>query len=127
KTDPSLTPARSEVRAPTLGDVEHIARNLPRPPEILSLDPHHLVDVLENIERIGRACGIEARAETVAYGLQQRIEHIARKADSSAERPRTACLEWLDPLFIGGHWVPEMIALAGGVDALGHPGANSRR
>ena len=127
KPDLILTQGLCEVCAPTLGDVEDIARNLPRPPEIVSLDPHHLVDVLENIERIGRACGIEARAETVAYGLQQRIEHIARKADSSAERPRTACLEWLDPLFIGGHWVPEMIALAGGVDAIGRPGEKSRR
>src|SRR5205807_6562294 len=121
-----LTQGLCEVCAPTLGDVEDIARNLPRPPEIVSLDPHHLVDVLENIERIGRACGIEARAETVAYGLQQRIEHIARKADSSAERPRTACLEWLDPLFIGGHWGREMIALAGGVDAIGRPREKSR-
>ena len=127
KPDLILTQGLCEVCAPTLGDVEDIARNLPRPPEIVSLDPHHLVDVLENIERIGRACGIEARAETVADGLQQRIEHIARKADSSAERPRTACLEWLDPLFVGGHWVPEMIALAGGVDAIGRPGEKSRR
>src|SRR5256714_3163196 len=122
-----LTQGLCEVCAPTLGDVEDIARNLPRPPEIVSLDPHHLVEVLENIEQIGRACDIEERAETVVEGLQQRIERVARKAALAAERPRTACLEWLDPLFIGGHWVPEMIALAGGVDAIGRPGEKSRR
>src|SRR5438105_5795260 len=115
-----LTQGLCEVCAPTLGDVEEIARNLPRPPEIVSLDPHHLVDVLENIERIGRACGIEARAETVATGLHQRIEHIARKAYSSAERPKSACYECVYPLFIGGHSDPEMSALSGGVVFYGH-------
>jgi iron complex transport system substrate-binding protein len=55
------------------------------------------------------------------------VEHIARLAESAAERPRTVCLEWLDPLFIGGHWVPEMIGLAGGVDPLGRAGEKSRR
>src|SRR5438094_712832 len=122
-----LTQGLCKVCAPTLGDVEDIARNLARLPEIVSLDPHHLADVLENIEQIGRACDIEERAETVVEGLQQRIECVARKAALAAERPRTACLEWLDPLFIGGHWVPEMIGLAGGVDALGRPGEKSRR
>src|SRR5439155_1473956 len=90
KPDLILTQGLCEVCAPTLGDVEDIARNLPRPPEILSLDPHHLVDILENIERIGRACGIEARAETVAYGLQLRIVLYALKAESAARWPRMA-------------------------------------
>src|SRR5438309_8061646 len=122
-----MTQGLCEVCAPTLGDVEDIARTLPRPPEIVSLDPHHLVQVLENIEFVGRACEIEERAETVVEGLQKRIERVAREASLAAERPRTACLEWLDPLFIGGHWVPETIGLAGGVDALGRPGEKSRR
>src|SRR6266550_1912427 len=127
KPDLILTQGLCEVCAPTLGDVEDIARNLPRPPEIVSLDPHHLVEVLESIELFGRACDIEERAETVVEGLRQRIERVARKAALAAKRPRTACLEWLDPLFIGGHWVPEMIGLAGGVDSLGRPGEKSRR
>src|SRR2546425_2912368 len=128
-TEPDLilTQGLCEMCAPTLGDVEDIARNLPRPPEIVSLDPHHLVEVLENIELIGPGCDIEERAETVVEGLRQRIERVARKAGLAAERSRTACLEWRDPLFIGGHWGPEMIALAGGVDALGRPGEKSRR
>src|SRR2546430_15801763 len=127
KPDLILTQGLCEVCAPTLGDVEDIARNLPRPPEIVSLDPHHLVEVLENIELVGRTCDIEERAETVVEGLQKRIERIARKAALTAKRPRTTCLEWLDPLFIGGHWVPEMIALAGGVDAIGRPRGKTRR
>src|SRR5207247_7622222 len=109
-----LTQGLCEVCAPTLGYVEDIARNLPRPPEIVSLDPHHLVEVLENIEQIGRACDIEERAETVVEGLQLRIERVARKAALAAERPSTACLEWPAPLCTGGHCVPALIGLAGG-------------
>src|SRR5256886_17051086 len=109
-----LTQGLCEVCAPTLGDVEDIARNLPRPPEIVSLDPHHLVEVLENIEQIGRACDIEERAETVVEGLQQRIERVARKAALAPERPRTACLEWHHPLLIWGTWGPQTIGPAGG-------------
>src|SRR5437667_9678702 len=88
-----LTQGLCKVCAPTLGDVEDIARNLPRPPEIVSLDPHLLVQVLENIERIGRACDIEERAETVVEGLQLRIERVARKAALAAGRPRAASHE----------------------------------
>src|SRR2546425_935926 len=122
-----LTQGLCEVCAPTLGDVEDVARHLPRPPEIVSLDPHHLADVLDNIEQIGRTCAIEERATNVVDSLRRRMEHIARKAAHADHRPKVACLEWLHPLFIGGHWVPEMIALAGGVDGLGRPGEKSRR
>src|SRR5438046_3293985 len=102
-----LTQGLCKGCAPTLGDVEDIARNLPRPPEIVSLDPHLLVQVLENIERIGRACDIEERAETVVEGLRQRIERVARKAALAAERPRTACLEWLAPRVMVTAWAHE--------------------
>src|SRR5712691_7092566 len=104
-----LTQGLCDVCAPTLGDVEDAARHLPRAPEILSLDPHLLADVLDNIEQIGRTCDIEDRATNVVDVLRHRIEHIARNAALADDHPRTVCLEWLDPLFIGGHWVPEMI------------------
>src|SRR5207247_3772259 len=75
-----LTQGLCEVCAPTLGDVEDIARNLPRPPEIVSLDPHHLVEVLDNIEQLGRACEIEERAERVVEALHLGSACVASKS-----------------------------------------------
>ena len=122
-----LTQGLCEVCAPTLGDVEQVARQLPRLPEIVSLDPHNLADVLGDIANIGRTCEIEERAHEVVDALRGRMERVARRAGEASERPTAVCLEWLDPLFIAGHWVPEMIRLAGGVDGLGRPGEKSRR
>jgi len=122
-----LTQGLCDVCAPTLGDVEEVARRLPRSPEIVSLDPHSLEDVLEDIANVGQACEVEDRARDVVDDLRRRIEQVARRAADAEARPTTLCLEWLDPLFIGGHWVPEMIGLAGGVDSLGRPGEKSRR
>src|SRR5881409_3115157 len=122
-----LTQGLCDVCAPTLGDVEGVARRLPRSPEIVSLDPHTLEDVLGDIANVGRACEVEGRAHDVVDDLRARIERVAERAGGAEARPTTLCLEWLDPLFIGGHWVPEMIDLAGGVDALGRPGEKSRR
>src|SRR5438093_666002 len=74
-----------------------------------------------------QACEVEDRARDVVDDLRRRIEQVARRAADAEARPTTLCLEWLDPRFIGGHWVPEMIGLAGGVDSLGRPGEKSRR
>lgn len=122
-----LTQGLCDVCAPTLGDVEDVARDLPRTPEIVSLDPHSLADVLADIARVGRMCDIEDHAEEVVDALRSRIEGVAEQAGQADHRTRTLCLEWLDPVFIAGHWVPEMVDLAGGVDVLGRPREKSRR
>jgi iron complex transport system substrate-binding protein len=122
-----LTQGLCEVCAPTLGDVEDIARRMPKRPNVVSLDPHRLADVLTDIERVGRASGFEDRALRVANSLRRRINLVAERSARAADRPKTLCLEWLDPLFLAGHWVPEMVELAGGANALGEPGEKSRR
>src|SRR6059036_4106205 len=127
RADLILTQGLCNVCAPTLGDVKDIARHLPRTPAIESFDPHRMEDVLENVLRVGRACGIEDRASEVVAVLQERIDRVAERASTAVARPKTVCLEWLDPLFLGGHWVPEMVGLAGGVDVLGRAGEKSRR
>src|SRR2546427_10561200 len=122
-----LTQGLCDVCAPTLGDVEDVARRLPGTPSIESLDPHRLDDMLHDILRVGRACAIEARAVEVVAALRERIDRVAERASTALVRPKTVCLEWLDPLFLAGHWVPEMVRLAGGVDVLGRAGEKSRR
>ncbi len=92
---------------------------LPKEPEVLSLDPQYVGDVLEDIRRVGRATGAEEKAESMAAGMQARLDAIAQAAAKADTHPRVLHLEWVDPLMCGGHWVPEMVELAGGVSCFG--------
>src|SRR3989454_4704122 len=122
-----LTQGLCDVCAPTRGDVEDVASRLPWRPVIESLDPHRLEDMLQDILRVGRACAIEARAVEIVAALRERIDRVAERASTALVRPKTVCLEWLDPLFLGGHWVPEMGGVAGGGGVVGRAGEESRR
>jgi len=106
--------------------VDAAVRPLPRCPELVALDPHTLADVFADIARVGRLLDRAAAAERLQADLERRLARVAL-AVKGRERPRVAALEWLDPLFAGGHWVPEMIAAAGGSDCLASPGEPSRR
>ena len=93
--------------------------DLPKEPEVISLDPQYVSDVLEDIRRIGRATGAEEAAESITRKMQARIDAVVAKAAEVQARPRVLHLEWLDPLMCGGHWVPEMVELAGGANCFG--------
>jgi iron complex transport system substrate-binding protein len=95
-------------------------------PKILSLRPHSLSDVWEDIRRIGEATGRRRDAQGLAITLAQRIAAIEMKV-AGAPRPRVLCLEWMNPFYIAGHWVPEMVVKAGGEDVLGSAGEPSFR
>lgn len=95
-------------------------------PKILSLTPHSLSDVWEDIRRIGEATGRRRDAQGLAITLAQRVAAVEMKV-AGAPRPRVLCLEWMDPFYIAGHWVPEMVAKAGGEDVLGCAGEPSFR
>ncbi|MCE2501477.1 MAG: ABC transporter substrate-binding protein [Dehalococcoidia bacterium] len=88
-------------------------------PEVISLDPQYLGDVLEDVRRVGRATGAEAVAEQVTARMQERIDAVTQRAQLADTRPRVLHLEWTDPLMCGGHWVPEMVELAGGSNCFG--------
>ena len=88
-------------------------------PEVLSLDPQYLGDVLEDVRRVGRATGAETIAEQVTARMQERIDAVTHRAELADARPRVLHLEWTDPLMCGGHWVPEMVELAGGANCFG--------
>jgi iron complex transport system substrate-binding protein len=114
------------VCAVSTAQVDGAVAPLPRCPDVLSLDPRTLGDVFADIRRVGEATGRRAAAEALLADLERRLAAVAA-AVAGRPRPRVAALEWLDPPFAGGHWVPEMIARAGGEDALAAPGAHSRR
>jgi iron complex transport system substrate-binding protein len=106
-----------------------LARDLSQlaaPPRVLSLSPHSLADVLADIEKVGEAVGRQDAAAALTDALRGRIERVKTRAGVRA-RPRVLCLEWLDPLYQGGHWVPEMVALAGGEAVLATAGEKSVR
>lgn len=125
--DVILTQGLCEVCAPTTDDVRAVAAKLPKRPRIVPLDPHSLKDMLQDIERVGTACGATGAASNVVGDLRERIERIGFLTSRVRERPRTVCLEWLDPLFLAGHWVPEMVDLAGGESVLAQPAERSPR
>jgi iron complex transport system substrate-binding protein len=120
-----VTQAVCEVCAVSYEDVVAVAARLPSRPRVISLDPSNLAEVLADIPRLGEAAGAADRAVALREDLGRRLEEV-RRVVASAPRPRVLALEWLDPPFIGGHWVPEMIEIAGGEDVLGVAGAKSR-
>jgi iron complex transport system substrate-binding protein len=114
------------VCAVSTAQVDGALRPLLRCPDVLSLDPQTLGDVLADIRRVGEATGRVAEAEALVADLERRLAAV-RAAVEGRPRPRVLALEWLDPPFAGGHWVPEMIAAAGGRDVIAAPGDSSAR
>ena len=93
--------------------------SLAKKPEVISLDPQLLGDVIRNIRTVGRATGAEEKADEIAEGMEARIEAVRVKAADADTRPSVLHVEWADPLMCGGHWVPEMVDLAGGANTFG--------
>lgn len=119
-----VTQAVCEVCAVSYEDVVAVAARLPGRPRVLQQDPSGLGEVLDDLVRVGEAAGIARHAQEVRRGLEKRLEAV-RAAVAGAPRPRVLALEWLDPPFLGGHWIPEMIAIAGGEDVAGGAGQKS--
>jgi iron complex transport system substrate-binding protein len=114
------------VCAVSTAQVDGAVRPLPRCPELVSLDPRTLGEVLADIRRVGVVTGRTDAAESLLADLDRRLGAV-RAAVAGLPPPRVLALEWLDPPFAGGHWIPEMIALAGGVDVVAEPGGHSTR
>ena len=91
------------------------------------MDPQYLSDILEDIRRVGRATGAEDRAESIASRMQKRIDAVVERASLASSRPRVLHVEWADPLMCGGHWVPEMVELAGAENCFGDKESGSFR
>jgi iron complex transport system substrate-binding protein len=115
------------VCAASPDDLATALTRLPKKPRVLALTPHSLADVWADILRTGEATQRRREAQALALTLEQKVAAIAAKVARSGSRPRVLCLEWLDPYYVGGHWVPEMVASAGGEDVLGRAGEPSCR
>jgi iron complex transport system substrate-binding protein len=122
-----VTQQLCEVCAVAYDEVVEAVRSLSQPPEVLNLEPMSLGDVLSDIRRVGEATGHGQEALQLVSSLENRITEVRRGALKMRYHPRVAFLEWIDPLFCGGHWNPELVELAGGVDPLGRRGLPSIR
>jgi len=94
--------------------------------DVLTVDPHTLDEVLESIATLGKATSTEVRADRLVASLRSRLDEVVRRTRGRS-KPRTLVLEWTDPPFAPGHWVPEMVDVAGGRSVLGAPGEKSFR
>jgi iron complex transport system substrate-binding protein len=119
-----VTQAVCDVCAVSVEDVVAVAARLPSRPNVLQQDPSTLGEMLEDVLRLGEATGLATAAHELRGELEGRLAAV-RAAVAGAARPRVIALEWLDPPFVGGHWVPEMISIAGGEDVAGPPGLKS--
>src|SRR5262245_59079608 len=119
-----VTQALCAVCAVSYDDVRAIAGRLRSRPSVISLDPKRLGEVLDDLVTLAGACGDRERGLELRARLQSRIGHL-RGAVAGATRSRVLALEWLDPPYVGGHWVPEMIEVAGGIGVIGAAGVDS--
>lgn len=126
RPDLILTQAVCEVCAVPTTLAEQAARLLGTGAKVVSLDAHTVADVLESVWVVGRAAGVPERATRLRAELEQRLDQVRQKV-AGAERPGVLAIEWLDPPFVPGHWVPEMIDLAGGRSLAGSVGRPSRQ
>jgi iron complex transport system substrate-binding protein len=124
RPDVLLTQGLCDVCAPTLASVSAVAARLPGPPRIVDLDPRSLGDILADVRTTGAALGVAERAASVVAGLEARIAAV-RAGVAGAPRRRCVLLEWIDPPYRGGHWDPELVEIAGGVDPVGRVGEDS--
>jgi iron complex transport system substrate-binding protein len=118
-----ITQDLCEVCAVTDGQVHRLAAVLRPAPRVLALTGRTLEGVLDDIRVVAGALDLGDEADELTMGLRRRLARLRRSAP--AQRPRVLCVEWLDPLYLAGHWVPDLVEVAGGTDVGALPGAHS--
>jgi iron complex transport system substrate-binding protein len=121
-----VTQALCAVCAVSYDDVRAIAERLDSRPEVISLDPHTIGEVLGDVRTLAEATDSKDAGVDLVQDAASRIDRV-RLATRGSEPVRVAALEWLDPIYVAGHWTPQMIEYAGGIDLLGMPGEHSER
>jgi iron complex transport system substrate-binding protein len=126
RPDLIVTQALCAVCAVSYEDVKTVAQRLDPVPEVISLDPHTLGEVLGDARTLATAADAEDAGAALIENAASRIDRV-RQAVRAAEPVRVAAIEWLEPIYLAGHWTPQLIEYAGGVDVLGMPGEHSER
>lgn len=124
--DVMVTQVVCDVCAVSEDDVRAVAARLAPRPEVVTLSATTLDGIFDDIQRVAEALGVSARGVELVERARSRMRAVhERLKAASAPRPRVAVIEWTDPIFAAGHWVPEMVRRAGGIDALAQPGEHS--
>ncbi len=125
RPDLIVTQALCDVCAVAESEVQAAACSLPGSPQVINLEPSGLADVFECLRQVAAAARCSEDAERYIGELQRRVDAVATRTQSIENRPRVMLLEWIDPPFSAGHWSPELVALAGGREAIGVAGERS--
>jgi iron complex transport system substrate-binding protein len=125
RPDLILTQELCEVCAVSYKQVERAARMFERGARVVSLEPNTIEDIFENLRTVGQLTGRAAQADELVSHLRSRLDRVAAALEGVERRPRTLMLEWLEPAFAPGHWVPEQVMIAGGDHAFGRKGRPS--
>jgi len=124
--DVIVTQDQCEVCAASLSDVEQALCDWTgRPMRIVSLQPDSLADIWGDIRKVAGALGIDGQGEALVSDLRRRMAAVQAQATAQVERPRVACIEWVDPLMAAGNWVPELVEMAGGENLFGEAGKHA--
>jgi iron complex transport system substrate-binding protein len=127
KPDLILTQELCHVCAVSYTKVKEAARVLDAGTKIVSLEPTNMEEIVDNILLVGRMTGKQGEAEKLASQMLQRINRVREKTQTLKNKPRIFLMEWLQPPWAGGHWIPQMVDYAGGLDGLGRLGKPSHR
>jgi iron complex transport system substrate-binding protein len=121
-----LTQDLCQVCAPSGDEVGRVVRQLARPPQILWMTPRRLDEIFDNVRELGGATGRAVEAADLIDRLRARIRRVEQVV-AGAARPRVFCMEWLAPPYNAGHWMPDLVERAGGLDGIGAAGRDSVR
>lgn len=122
-----LTQNLCQVCAPSGNEVSQVIKALPKAPQILWLTPRSLSEIFDNVRELGAATARTAEADALVNECQRRLDSLRNLTATVRHKPKVFCVEWLDPVYASGHWVPELVKIAGGVDELGRERGESVR
>jgi iron complex transport system substrate-binding protein len=113
------------VCAAYTNQVNKAIKILEKRPTLVSMDPHNLHEIIDSVREVGKILEKESKAKEITDSLENRIQNIQKR--STDKKPKVLAIEWIDPFFTAGHWIPEMIEIAGGTNMISKVGEHSRR